>query len=292
MNELPGEIGYALGFVLGTIVKFGVDALNWVVAEVPKIITGIITFFTDLPGKIATEFMNVITKFGEWGSNVISWITTNVPNFIMGIVNFYAELPGKVYSFLTQVVTNMGTWISNMASKVASGIPGIVSSIINFFKDLPGDMLNIGENLVKGLWNGMTGMTTWLKDKIKEFADGVIHGMKDALGIHSPSRVMRDEVGLMIGLGMAAGIDDSIRQVKSAMARLNRNIVSDAEITTNANVTTQGSSNSRLGRITSSFTGPLLHVDKIVISNDMDIQELANKLGFYYKQVTAAKGGG
>ena len=47
----------------------------------------------------------------------------------------------------------------------------------------------------------------------------------------------------------------------------------------------------RKSKVSNNSYGSLLHVDKLVINNDMDIQEVANKLGFYWQQTAAAKGG-
>ena len=42
------------------------------------------------------------------------------------------------------------------------------------------------------------------------FANSVLGGIKKALGIHSPSRVMRDQVGKMMALGMGIGFEKNI----------------------------------------------------------------------------------
>ena len=219
MGELPGKIGYALGFALGTIVKFGIDAVNWVITEVPKFISGIITFYAELPGKIATLLSGVLTKISEWGANAASWVAAEVPKLIMRIINFYAELPGKIASQLVKVVTAIGTWISNMATKVSVEIPKVVTSIVGFFKGLPGDMLDIGKNIVTGIWDGIVNMTGWLLDKVKSFGRGVIQGIKDSVGVESPSKLTM-EMGEYLGEGLALGMESQVRRVGGAMKNM------------------------------------------------------------------------
>ena len=235
MGELPGKIGYALGFAIGTIIKFGIDAVNWVMTEVPKIINNIVTFFSELPGKIGALLSGVLTKISEWGGNAINWVVTEVPKFISRIITFYAELPGKIANTLSGALTSLRTWASNMISTVATEVPKIVSNIVSFFSGLPGEMLNIGGNIVRGLWDGITGLTSWLWGKVKDFAKGIPQGIKDALGIKSPSTVMRDEVGAMVGAGMAEGIDKSVNGVKAAMSRMSKSLVAEATISTSTN---------------------------------------------------------
>lgn len=64
----------------------------------------------------------------------------------------------------------------------------------------------------------------WLTDKIKGLAGDLTKGLKDALGIHSPSKVMADQVGKNIVLGIAKGISSNeskaIKSVTSLASKL------------------------------------------------------------------------
>lgn len=55
-------------------------------------------------------------------------------------------------------------------------------------------MLDLGKNVVEGIWHGIVNAKDWIVGKVKDFAKGILDGMKQALGIHSPSRVFRDEI--------------------------------------------------------------------------------------------------
>lgn len=67
-------------------------------------------------------------------------------------------------------------------------------------------MLQIGKDIVNGVWNGIIGMKNKFMDNVKSFFRGIVSGAKEALGIHSPSRKMRDEVGKWIPAGIEVGI--------------------------------------------------------------------------------------
>lgn len=180
--------------------------------------------FAQLPGKIGSALTSAINGIKNWGINIGTWISTEVPKLISSIVNFFAELPGKIGQWLTSALQKVTGWGADLISTAKTEIPKVIKTIVDFFKELPGKMLDIGENIVRGLWDGIKNMTGWIKDKISEFAGGIVDGMKDALGIHSPSRVMRDQVGMMVGAGMAEGISNSARQVNAAMQDLSGNV--------------------------------------------------------------------
>lgn len=292
IDELPGKIGYALGFALGTIVQFGVDAIKWVIGEIPKIIDGIITFFSELPGKTKEQLTNALNTISQWGTDIVNWVATNVPVLIGNIVTFFSQLPGKIQIQLSSVLANLGTWARNMLTTAKTEVPKITSSIISFFAELPGKMLDIGGNLVKGLWDGIKNSASWLLNKIKDFADNIIQGFKDAFDVKSPSRIMRDEVGMMIGAGMAVGIDDSISEVKAAMARLNQNIIADADISKGTNVARGSSPVNSGGALDSGSGGLSVIIENFINNRAQDVQAFAEELEFYRKQASAARGGG
>lgn len=104
-----------------------------------------------------------------------------------------------------------------MLSTVKEKLPIIIETIVNFFNELPNKMIEIGKNIVQGLWNGIKNATDWLKGKVSEFANGILDGMKNALGIHSPSTLFRDEVGRFMAEGIGVGFTDRLRSVISNM---------------------------------------------------------------------------
>ncbi|MGR0121295.1 tail tape measure protein [Bacillus halotolerans] len=110
----------------------------------------------------------------------------------------------------------MKNQIANRIIATREKIVSIWNSVMKFFKGI--NLKTIGRNIIQGLINGISGMAGALASKIKSMANAIPNGMKKLLGIHSPSRVMRDQVGYHVGTGMAAGIDKSQAKVKSAAA--------------------------------------------------------------------------
>lgn len=266
-SQLPANIGYALGFVLGTLAKWGADAAVWVATNLPILIGNIVNFFLELPGKIWDVLTNVISRIGEWGSNIIAWATANLPTIIGNIITFFASLPGKLWDILVSAVQHIAQWGSNIISWAAANLPGVISNIVSFFKSLPKSLLDIGVNLVKGLWNGITSMAKWVRDKIGEFAKGVVKGFKDALGIKSPSRIMREEVGVYVSSGVAQGIVDGIPKVVDSVAQVAKGIENNKGLITNA---VQGVTDNMSSNIKITNTSTIANVITQTDTNDTD----------------------
>lgn len=92
------------------------------------------------------------------------------------------------------------------------------------------EAVNVGKNIVQGLWNGIQNAKSWLLGKIKSWCGSILNGIKAFFGIHSPSTVMRDEVGLMITKGLAEGIEDGRSEVQKVMDNMNEQLLESEKI--------------------------------------------------------------
>lgn len=110
--------------------------------------------------------------------------------------------------------------VSNMVGRVGSVVSGIGGTVRSAVSGAGSWLVSAGRNIIQGLINGITGMVGSLYSSITNALSGLVDKAKNALGIHSPSRVFRDEVGVMVGRGMALGIDDSAHVVSRSMDSL------------------------------------------------------------------------
>ena len=216
-NELPAKIGYALGYVLGSIIQWGVDTWNYLVTNVPIWIENVVKFFSELPGKIWTWLVNTYNKVTTWGSNMFNKAREVGTNFINNIINWFKQLPGQISSWLSNTIAKVSEFATNLGNKARQAGSNMVNNIINAVKNLPSQMASIGSSIVEGVWNGITSMGSWLTSKVSSFFSGIVDGAKKALGINSPSRVFRDEVGKWIMPGVADGIEKGMPVVEKQL---------------------------------------------------------------------------
>ena len=112
-----------------------------------------------------------------------------------------------------QLLIGIEQGLLNAVPTLLSHIPTIISSILNYFKQMPSMMKSIGSDIIKGLWNGIKNVSEWLFSKIKGFKDAVLNKFKSFFGIHSPSKVFRDEIGKQLSAGIGVGFEDEIGKV-------------------------------------------------------------------------------
>lgn len=203
-------------FVVNAITQIGIFFTVTIPSWIDLLVNEILPH---LPYYIGYAIGWILGKIAEFIANVWKTIITKVPQIIAKIVQFVSELPGKLWTWFLAVLEKVNEWLSNWLQTMKERIPQIISAIVDKIMELPGKMLDIGRNIVEGLWNGIQNAKDWIIGKIREFARGILDGMKNALGIHSPSTIFRDQVGRYIAEGIGVGFDQNIGSVVNDMQK-------------------------------------------------------------------------
>ena len=101
-------------------------------------------------------------------------------------------------------------------------------------------MAEVGNNIVEGVWNGIKNAKDKFLANVKDFFSGILDGVKDALGINSPSKLFAEEVGKWIPEGIAVGITDNAKSVLGAMKDLTVDSVGSARAGLSASANSGG----------------------------------------------------
>jgi phage-related protein len=166
-------------------------------------------------------------------------------DFVNKVIEFFKNLPSKVQTWLSNALNKVSDWGSNLAAKGKDAATKLLNGVVNNIKNLPDKIKSVGADIVAGLWNGINNKFSWLTSKIKSFTSSVTNKLKDFFGIHSPSRVMRDEVGKWLPEGIAVGIDKNAKSAINSMRDLAVNTVGAARSgLSNASVGVAGGSGS------------------------------------------------
>lgn len=217
IQNLPYNIGYLLGTVIGSVISWVGQMASKAASAGSQFVSNVGNFFRNLPGNIANFLTSAISNVSAWVSNMAGKARQAGSQFVSNVVTFFQQLPGRVGSFLSQVISRLASWAGQMASKGADGARRMFDAVVHGISSLPQKVGSIGKNIVHGLWEGIQNAAGWIRDKVGEFAKGILDGMKHALGIHSPSRLFRDEVGKYIAQGVGVGFEDEMGAVSKQM---------------------------------------------------------------------------
>lgn len=186
-----------------------------------------------MPQKIWNAIIGAVDKIATWGVNVGAKAKEVISTMVSNVISIVKELPSKIWNAIVGAVTKVATWGTNMKAKAVEGIKNVVTGVINGFKDLPNKITDIGKNLVQGLWNGINNAKDWVLDKIKGFGDAILSGIKGFFGIHSPSRVMRDQVGIYLAKGIGVGFSEGMEDVNKM---INDSVPSEFDVNPRVNM--------------------------------------------------------
>lgn len=123
-----------------------------------------------------------------------------------------------------KAVSSISEKISDAKANTTKFAAGVVDSV----KSIPDKVKDIGKNLVTGLWNGISNMSEWISSKIKGFGDGILSDLKSFFGIHSPSKVMEEQIGKNLALGVAQGITKNQKNAKKSASEMGELILKAA----------------------------------------------------------------
>ena len=218
-SQLPYNVGYFLGFTIASVAAWVVQMAQSAVDAGSQFISNVVNFFTQLPGNIATWLTTTVSNAILWVQAMASYATVAGRQFVANVVSFMQSLPGRIASFLSSAVSQAASFVSNFASKAVQAASRFVSSIVNGLASLPSRVASIGAQVVQGIWSGISGAAGWLYDQVAGFVGGIVDGAKAALGIKSPSRVMRDEVGKFLPPGIAIGFSKAMPAAVGSMQK-------------------------------------------------------------------------
>lgn len=186
------------------------EALPDLVPQIVNVIIKIMEIFNNNFDKFLMLGIKIILGLIEGLIKSIPDILANLPTIIMAIINFFTL--SKFLSMGKTIIKGIWSGLSQGLPDLIKEIPKLIGKIINAFKGGIGGIKDVGKNLVTGLWNGINNAKDWVLGKIKGFGKSILKGLKSFFGIHSPSTLMRDQIGknLILGVGVAFEKDDDL----------------------------------------------------------------------------------
>lgn len=229
-TTIPYWIGYAVGFILGKLVEWGLKLVQFATQDIPQFISKVVDWFKQLPGKIWTWLLNTINKTAEWVRQMVQKAVQAGKDFITNVVNFIQQLPGKVWSFLSNTISNAASFVGSFANQAIQAGKQFFNGIVNKVKEIPGQMISIGSDIVNGIKSGISGAWGALTGWLSSMAKGLIDGVKGALGIGSPSRLFADRIGKWIPAGITLGVERAMPKAKAFMGRMSTELIDAANM--------------------------------------------------------------
>lgn len=236
IGNILSALPQALGTVLKQIAETLPNILNTLLTSLGELMKGLGDF--DWAGLISTVIDSITTFFeGDGLSNFLIMGFQATASLAQGLIE---NLP-KIIDSITNLIDSLVTWISDHLDEIiAAGVQIVVALSVGLLKAVPKlleavpklvgaiggsilevDWIGVGIDIVRGIISGIQSMGSALWQAMKDIAKSCYQSVLDFFSIGSPSRLMRDTVGVMIPAGMAIGIDNGADLAVGAIEDMN-----------------------------------------------------------------------
>ncbi|HAQ5981096.1 TPA: tape measure protein [Enterococcus faecium] len=220
----------ALPQLISAGIKLIVALVDGVISVLPQLVSAAIQLMAALFKALVSAIPQLLSAGVQLINALIRGILSLLgqllsagARLITGLLSTIAQFLGQMVNAGANLIRNLVSGILSVIGSVTSAVSNIGNSIIDTLSGI--DLFEIGSNIIQGLINGIGSMVGAVASKISEVAGNIKDKITSALGIHSPSRWMRDYVGKFIPQGIAVGIEENAKSAYSAMNKLSNGLM-------------------------------------------------------------------
>lgn len=290
LMQLPGNIWNWLTSTVASVASWAAQMGANALSAGSQFLSNVGTFISQLPSNVGSWLSGAISAAASFVGQMASNAVNAGSQFLSSIGSYISQVPGRIGAGLSGAISAVGSFASRMASGALRAGQQFLSNLVNTLASIPGRMVSIGSQIVQGIINGITGSIGKVGSAILGGVKDAIANVKNMLGIHSPSRLFRDQIGRNIGLGLAQGISNSQAAVMASMNDMASGVASTRFTTpdvaagygvksvgTAVPTSSETSSGELLGELLSELRA--LHADMPLIMEKLGIEVDGRELG-------------
>lgn len=199
--------------------------VNGVYTALPQITSAAFSLITQFGQGILSNLPQILASGTSILLNLVAGIGQAMPQMLTSAAQMVATLLSGIVQNLPQIITAGFSMLTALIQGIGQALPGIITAAVQAAQTLwqaftSQNWPQLGMDILNGIINGIKSAVGALVEAAVSAAKSAFNAVKDALDIHSPSRLFRDDIGKMIPAGMALGITDNLRPVTDAMRSL------------------------------------------------------------------------
>lgn len=227
-GQILNNLMLAITANLPAIIQGGIAIISSLISGIAQQLPTLIPTAVNMILTLATSLLSNIDQIIDAGIDLLVGLAQGLVNALPQLINKAPTIIGQLASAIIRnlpkilqagikILGMLATGLIQAVPQLISKIPSIISQIKNAFTSI--DWWTVGSNIIKGIASGLKSAGGAIVEAAKNAAKSALNAAKDFLGIHSPSRVFRDQVGKMMALGMGIGFDKNV-PIKSMNASL------------------------------------------------------------------------
>lgn len=205
--NLPSLISVGASIIATLVSSLGAQLPQLIPAAVQMILTLVESLISNLP-QLITSGLQLMEGLAQGIANAIPQVAAKAPVIIGKLASTIITNLPQILQTGVKIITQLAVGLVQGIPSLLGKIPSMISQIKNAFTSV--NWGSVGLNIIKGIASGIAGAVGHLIDAAVSAAGSALDAIKSKLGIHSPSRVFRDQVGKMMALGMGIGFEKNI----------------------------------------------------------------------------------
>lgn len=203
INSVVSGIFQALPSLVESALSMCTSFINTILSNLPSILNTGKNILLNLVSGIRQSMPNIIVSAGEAVASLITGLANNLPAIITA-----------GFDLITSLITGIGNAGPDLLAAAGTAANSIWNAIAGI------DWRQLGSNLIQGLIGGISSMAGALWTAAVNAANVAMSALKSALGIASPSKRARDEVGKQIPPGVAVGVKANTKPLTDALREM------------------------------------------------------------------------
>ena len=228
-SQLPTKIKQFLDKVINNVKTWATNLANNAKTATNNFVNNVSNSVKSLPNKFKNAIDKVINSVKTWASNLVSNAKSAATNFINGVITTITKLPSNVSKILSNVINAISKWATQMLQKGIQGAKSLINGVKQGASNIVSQVMSIGKNIVDGVWQGIQNAASSFLSNIKNFFSNLVNTAKNAVGIHSPSKVFDEEIGQNIVKGLIQGVNKQKKNADKNAKELSQLYVDAAE---------------------------------------------------------------
>ena len=181
---------------------------------IPKLVDSILkiipVLLEHLP-EIVNAGVDLILGLADGILIALPQLISQIPDIIVAIVNalLQPEMILKLKSVGPHLMFSLAKALIENIPNLLLAVPKIIVGLFTSFRDTikNTNWKSLGKNIIMGILNGFGGIGSAITNAVKSVKNTIVGKFKSIFGIHSPSRLMADEIGQYIPSGVSVGIE-------------------------------------------------------------------------------------
>ena len=215
VENLPTFLEMGINILL-SLIRGITQALPDLIPMMVKVIIDMVNILLDNIDLIVECGIQLLLSLAEGILDALPDLIAIIPDLIVALVTklLSPEMILKLQSVGPKLIVALANALIKNIPNLLLAVPKIIIGLFNGFKNtiIKTNWLQLGKSILNGILSGLTSMGSAIKNAAKKVVNSIKDNIKSFFGIHSPSKLMRDEIGknLILGVGVAFEKDDNL----------------------------------------------------------------------------------